>query len=284
MTIIASERDNRTGDATNRTLTYYVRSSDGTDIVTDSAAISAALAQAVVDHGGASTHEGMPIRNVGVSEIRDGHIDVAIEYGLSDSSPAPAPSEGTAQYEFETRLASQQVKQSLATISSYDDTSQKPVGASPGSIDFGGAINVDNELRVNGTNIQVPVSRFRYRYRLNNGSVTEAYRLLIESLVGHVNSTTFKGRAPGTVRFEGVSGGKRNNTSEELTFEFAFRANVSNLTIGNITGINADGWDYIWALPGKKADTTRGGFSYSPLYVYVERLYPRSDLNQLGIP
>ena len=59
---------------------------------------------------------------------------------------------------------------------------------------------------------------------------------------------------------------------------------MTGLTIGGgITGINKDGWDYLWVRYNDEEDAAAKKLVRRPEAVYVERVYLRADLNLLGI-
>ena len=59
--------------------------------------------------------------------------------------------------------------------------------------------------------------------------------------------------------------------------------NVSNGTIGGFTGINKDGWDYLWFLFEDKEDPNAEKVVRRPRAAYVEQIYRRGTFSGLGI-
>lgn len=278
MALVTKERPRLSGGLQRHVKTYFVKDDAGGNVSQDQA-VTAALAAAPTSFGSWS------VVDYSYDEIATDRFDVEVIYGPSSTSNTPPePDEGEIQYSFETSLETVTIRQSLGRIASHFDSSLQP-GINQAAVDalFPGAVNVDSEDRVEGTTIQVPVPRFRYRYRAPNATVTTAYQLGIEDLAGYVNGATFAGRAAGSVRFDGARGGVKTDSAWDIEFSFTRRPNVSNLTIGGITGISADGWDFIWPyfVPIRDDD---GNITPNPAYVFVDRIYPRGDFSALGLP
>jgi len=98
-----------------------------------------------------------------------------------------------------------------------------------------------------------------------------------------VNSAGFKGFAAGECLFLGAAGSKRGSGDWEITYRFAASPNVTNLTIGDITGINKKGWEYLWVRYSDSEDAVAKALVKKPVAVYIEQVYPYGDLGLLGI-
>lgn len=281
MAIQATERPLASGGSSRRAVTYYIKDPAG-GTITPEQAVEKAVQQFAADHG--STYYGMPLSDYDYEELGSDRFNVTLT--ASDQSfdvSRPEPQIGQAQYSFATTLESVHIRTSLETKASYADESQLPDGVTD-AYDFQQSINVDAEGTIQGITIQVPVTRFKYRYRIPYAYITPQYQLLVEDLAGQVNSHPFKGRPAGCVRFDGATGGIRSGEDWDVEFNFTKRPNLTDLTIGNIEGISADGWDVIWPYYIEKTAGARGFTAPSPAYVYVEQVYPRGNLNQLNIP
>jgi hypothetical protein len=180
-----------------------------------------------------------------------------------------------AQYAFDTGGGTQHITQSLANVQRR---------AAPGFVapNYFGAIGV-SEVRVEGTDIAVPVFNFTETHRIANSVVTASYKLGLFRLTGKVNDNTFKGFARGEVLFLGASGSKSGFDHWEITFRFAASPNVSNLTIGDITNINKEGWHYLWVRFADDVDNTAKALIKRPIAAYVEQVYFYGDFSNLGI-
>lgn len=278
MTVVIKERPRLAGGSDSRRVTYLVRD-DANAELTPANAVSGVLAVAP------ASVDGYPYQDYAYDEISVDKYDVELTYSTTSSSrKTPDVPEGSAQYSFETNLESVQIKRSLGRISSHFDSTLQP-GLDQSAVDalFPGAIDVDAEGKVKGTTIQVPVTRFKYRYRIPGATVDLAYQTLIEDLSGSVNDDVFKGRAAGSVRFDGARGSISSDSAWELDFLFTRRPNLSSFTVGGMTDITAEGWDFIWPyfIPFRDDD---GNLTTNPAYVFVDRIYPRADLDLLGIP
>src|SRR5690606_18604713 len=109
----------------------------------------------------------------------------------------------------------------------------------------------------------------------------------LAALTGSVNNTPFKSFAAGEVLFLGASGSTRENedgdTVWEITFSFAASPNVTGLTVGDITGIEKRGWDYLWVRYADAVDGEAHVLVKKPVAVYVEQVYPFGNFGALGI-
>jgi hypothetical protein len=215
------------------------------------------------------THGGYEREDVSVEEVRYPDIWIGTaKYNYKPLKPFPTDA---LDYSFDTSLGSKRIYRSLSTPNTYG-----------GSQPFYGQIAVDQSGQAQGIDIATPQSAFSYTWYPASGTVSEAYQRTVQGLVGHVNSTAFKGYAAGEVLFVGASGRSRNNTDWEISYSFNYNANVTGLTIGTISGIAVDGWDVMWVYYGRTTES--GRYSQKPLQVNVERVYPRSSFGALGLP
>ncbi len=179
------------------------------------------------------------------------------------------------EFTFATGGGTQNITQSLSTIASY-----APTGMT--APDFGGAIGV-SEDRVEGTSIVVPTYQFTETHRFSDTFVASGFKLVLFGLTGRFNNASFKGLAAGEALFLGATGTKRGVDAWSITFSFAGSANVTGQTVGDITGIDKLGWDYLWVRYADFAD----GFAYSlvkrPVAVMIERVYQPGDFSLLSI-
>jgi len=113
--------------------------------------------------------------------------------------------------------------------------------------------------------------------------VTPAYKATLFALTGRVNDGTFKGFAAGECLFLGATGSKRGSGDWEITYRFAASPNATNLTLGDITGINKKGFEYLWVRYEDVEDTTAKALVKRATAVYVEKVYLDGDLDLLGI-
>jgi hypothetical protein len=98
-----------------------------------------------------------------------------------------------------------------------------------------------------------------------------------------VNGSGFKGFTKGEVLFLGASGSKRGLEDWEITFRFAASPNVTGLSLGSITGIAKEGWNYLWVRFTDDEDATAKALIKRPIAAYVEQVYPYGNFSGLGI-
>ncbi len=179
------------------------------------------------------------------------------------------------QFSFDTGGGTQHITQSRANVQRQ---------AAPGFVapNFLGAIGVSND-RVDGTDITVPVFNFTETHYLDDALVDGAYKLALFHLTGKVNGNPFKGFAAGEVLFLGASGSKRGFDDWEITFRFAASPNAINLSLGAITGINKEGWHYLWIRFVDDEDVAAKSLIKRPVAAYVEQVYDYGNFSSLGI-
>jgi len=79
----------------------------------------------------------------------------------------------------------------------------------------------------------------------------------------------------------GASGSKRGDDEWEITFRFAASPNVTGLTVGDITGVDKKGWEYLWVRYSDAED--QKVLVKQPTAVYVEKVYESGSFAGLGI-
>lgn len=230
----------------------------------DVAAHTALLATAPELYGG------LPRRSSHIEPISDDAWEGSVYYGTQEPRET-----GSSSFSFDTGGGSQHVTQSLGTVAAY---------APPGKTapNFRGAIGVTQDS-VEGVDITVPVYNFSETHYLPVGAVTGAYKAALFSLTGTVNNGSFKGFAPGEVLFLGASGSQRGHDDWEIGFKFAASPNATGLTIGDITGVNKKGWEYLWVRYADMEDVSAKVLVKRPVAVYIEQVYPYGNFAGLGI-
>lgn len=183
--------------------------------------------------------------------------------------------DGDSEYTFDTGGGTTKITQSLETISSH----------APGGLtapDFEGAIGV-SEDKVDGVEITTPQFEFTETHTFSDASVSGAYKLAIFNLTGKTNNASFKGLARGECKFMGASGSKRGDEKWTITFRFAGEKNVTGQVVGDITGIDKKGWEYLWVRYADFEDTAAFALAKRPVAAYVERVYEEGDFSTLNI-
>jgi hypothetical protein len=191
--------------------------------------------------------------------------EVSVRYGKLEPKET-----GQSTYSFDTSGGTTHITQSLETVASYGDDPP----------DFQGAIGVSTDS-VEGTDITVPVFNFTETHYVPVALLTGAYKVVLFYLTGRVNHAPFKGFAPGEVLFLGASGSQRGTEDWEITFSFAASPNVTGLTVGDITGIDKKGWEYLWVRYADAEDADV--LVKQPAAAYVEQVYEYGNFALLGI-
>lgn len=198
-----------------------------------------------------------------------------VEYG-----PAKLGEPGTVEWSFEIGGGgSQHITQSLTTANKY-----AAVGAPP---DFKEAIGVrrdGNGLAVDGLDIDVTTFAWSETHHLAYNQVTPAYINTLYLLRGRVNDDVWRIFGKGEVRLVSISGSARGEWTVPLTFNFEASHNVTNLKIGDIVGIDKEGWHYLWTFYEDTEDLTANALVKNPKAVYIEQVYEYGDFSQLGLP
>lgn len=277
MAVVVEEKyKGRKRDAVSAEITYLVFGTDG-----DAGSTSDEDAyDAVAGVSGIEEYDGIPIQNINVVAelIQDTVWEVAVTYGID--GPPSAFDVGSIQYEFGFQAPVARVYYSLQTIGIYH------AGGTWAATKFGGKIRGQGEDE-EGIDLPNPSPTNSWIYNVPNGDVSLAYQQAVESVMGHVNSTAFKGRAAGTMRFVGCSGGAQRSaaggtTKWNVRFDFQFSANRTNVSIGGITIPFIGGHHLLWDVPDTVSDVDLDTTIRKPKCIVVERVFHESNLNALG--
>jgi hypothetical protein len=196
---------------------------------------------------------------------------IAASYGpRSNEQQAPADDSVSA---FETGGGTQHVKISRATVQVRSVSGE----TAPNTYN---QINVDAQ-QVGGTDIVIPVFTFEETKVFPFNSVNAAYKMNLFTATGRVNNATYKGFAAGEVLFMGASGRSRGTEEYSITGRFAASPNITGLSVGDITGINKNGWDFLWLM--FEDNTSEGKLLKKPIHAFVERLYLPHNFGLLGL-
>jgi len=129
-------------------------------------------------------------------------------------------------------------------------------------------------------NVEIPISDFSFDYE----------DLVYQVQLAPVNLTPFRGHAPGAVIFLGmqVQLSTQNPDSVSASYEFSATPNNSAadntlLTIGALTDIAKDGWDYLEVNYTPQVDTNQPLVVPTPQNVIIHRVYDRSPFEWLNI-
>lgn len=193
---------------------------------------------------------------------------VRVRYG-------PYPQVGESTFSFDTSGGTQHITQSIETVGRYALPDKTPS-------DFKGAIGVTND-GVEGVDIAMPVYNWSETHYFPDSFVTLEYRGILKKLTARTNDKDWGGMEKGEVLFLGACGSKRGLEDWAITFKFAASSNQTDLTIGDITGIEKKGWEYLWVRYVDDTDIGSASWVKTPKEVYVERVYKEGDFILLGI-
>lgn len=202
------------------------------------------------------------------------HLGGGVWEIVATYGPLKKPDQNNPTFSFDTTGGN-------VTITQSDNTTRyAPVGkVAP---DFKGAINVEGDT-VKGVSIHIPKYAFTEKHILPASTVTSAYKATLYDLTGKINDASFKGFNAGEVLFLGARGSTRSEDEWEITYSFAASKNETGLTFGDITGVNKDGWQYLWVYYVESEDSAAKQLIKKPAAVYVEDVYESGDFSLLGI-
>lgn len=195
---------------------------------------------------------------------------------------------GETVFNFNTTGGTQHISFSKGNVARY------PSGTGTGSApDLGGAINVSSN-DVGGTDITIPAFGFSATMYCSSGLVTSSFVNNLYLLTGKTNSGTWSATIDGIglsfqdgeVLYLGAQGSRRGIGDVEITHNFAFSPNATNLTVVNFTGIAKKGWEFIWVRLNQNSLGTGTNVTINalPQFVYVEKVYDQSAFSVLGLP
>lgn len=194
---------------------------------------------------------------------------------------------------FDTSGGSQHITQALenvtvltgktgsTTITTNGETKFPPDTA----VSMNGAIGVDGQS-VNGVDIVVPALSWTETYDVPHQYVTAGYIKAVAGLTGSTNKAAFRTFAAGEVLFMGCSGAQEWDDQKgmgpwTLSYKFVASPNVTAQKIGDITGINKKGHQYLWV---RYEDAVSANILIKkPAAVYVNTVYREGDFANLGI-
>ncbi len=199
-----------------------------------------------------------------------------VTYGIVDPTEG-----GDWSFRFDTGGGTQHVTQGLVVPTKYVASGTAP--------DFKGAIGVAED-RVEGVDIGVAVFAFEVTYYIDDADMMaqdiRAFYELSNKVNDAIFTVTINGKqltfAAGEVRLLGVVGGIRRTEDQwEITCRFAVNPNKTGLVVGDITGIDKLGWQYLWVRYRPVEDGVAKAMVRQPQAVYVEEVYEYGDFDEL---
>lgn len=216
-----------------------------------------------------------------VEYLGDNAWQVSINYEHSGADGGSSPSKRVRS--FDTGGGSQHVTQSVdASETHYPTSVTRPQY---------GAIGVD-DTGVQGVDIVIPQLQWTEQYDVPSTYVTSTYIKGVAALTGTTNNAAFRTFAAGEVLFLGCTGNQTWDVDSgdgpwSLTYKFAASPNQGTgktlpaFTIGSITGIEKNGWQYMWIRYEKAAENSTE--IQKPSDVYIDTVYRSGDFSTLGI-
>jgi hypothetical protein len=208
--------------------------------------------------------------------------DVEVPYGRAGGRLVPPPT-GSVVWSGTTSGGTQHITSGLAMQGVYTDPSITELPA-----DWGQVIGATKD-GIAGVDIVVPVDAFRAT-RYVAATAWPALRSNIKALTGTVNDSAWTADGEefqaGEVLFMGATWAKRppsevDPPDYEVVLEFAASPNVEGLAIGEIEGIEKEGWDYLDLTYEDRED---GGFFYKrPIIATIHQVYRRGNFAVLGL-
>ncbi|MDA7492695.1 hypothetical protein N8510_01220 [bacterium] len=169
----------------------------------------------------------------------------------------------------------------------YAYSEAKYVATGESAPDMNGAIDVQDK-KPQGVQRIIPALKLTVNAKIKTANLTTvggvvAYARLISELTGTVNNATMLGQfAAGELLFTGASG---DIIAEDPSLQFTFLSskNATGLTVGDITGIDKNGHDYLWFSFKKDKDSATGLPQTKPRAAYVNRIYQEANHGLLYI-
>jgi hypothetical protein len=223
-----------------------------------------------------------------VSYLGDNAWQLTINYSKDGAEDGNAPLKRARSFDTTggTQHITQAAQGSIVGVSGNAVTTASPERRFPPSATaMSGAIGVDSN-GVNGVDIVSPQLQWQEQYDVPNAYITSTYIRGLAGITGTVNNASFRGFAAGEVLFLGCSGNQEWDDQKgrgpwSLTYRFAASQNVTNKTIGDISGIDKKGHEYLWVR--YEDSVLANDLIKTPKAVYVDKVYMDGDFSSLGI-
>lgn len=237
-----------------------------------------ATAEATWDIGGGTTLVLLP-ESCEAFEIGEEWFGVA-HYGTEDDQQSTGG--GETSFSFDTTGATEHIVASKATVGAF-----AAAGEAANVADNGNLIGVGDGENVEGVDIPVPKLGFTVTKSFPISQATGAYIKTLATVGVNADAATIttddgvtiEGEAGELLYFGAVGGAK--NGKLEVQFLLGFSPNIANRTIGDIAGITAKGWEYIWAR--RRHVVVNNRLTVKPIAAYVEQVFDPIDFAALGI-
>lgn len=213
-------------------------------------------------------YRGLKFVDFDLEHIGGGTWDLIANYAYQASDTEP-------QFSFDTTGGTSHITQAKEDIGRYTIAGRT-------APNFNGAIGVTKDS-VDGCDIVTPTYRFNETCFFDAAVVDAAFKATVFYLTGRVNDASFKGLARGECLFEGARGIQRGNGQWEVNFNYAGSPNLTGLSVGSVSGIDKEGWHYLWVRYADYVDPSFNGMVKRPVAVIVNRVYEYGDMSLLGV-
>lgn len=242
--------------------------------------------------------EQLAVDSYSVAYLGDKAWQVTLTYQKAGADSDERPDPFKRSRSFDTTGGTQHITQGLVSTDFPDGersyvapSGSLAVGFTPTAAKQYGAIAVDDD-RVAGVDIVVPALQWTETYDVPHGYVTAAYIKSVAAVTGTTNNAAFRTFAKGEVLFIGCTGQQewdsdRGDGPWSLSYRFVASPNAGSgatapaITVGDITGIEKKGHEYMWVRYESAVDSST--VIKKPKAVYINRVYREGDFSGLGI-
>lgn len=274
MSITVEEKFGRRLSASSAELVYFIK---GTEDAGDARDEMLSVAP--------STHEGL-VRNSAASEVDEipgypgGGYTGRVQYVGVDPPGGGGGVRldvGQTEFRFTTVGGTTNRKHALDRVAGYSIYGGDVTGMFPG------LVAVDDNGVPQGVDIPVGSFDFEITKIYTMAQMNNAKIIAIQAASGKVNSdqVTISSTYPnisltleaGELLFRGANGGPRGTEEYQVTFSFSAESNLIGQSVGDIDGIDKDGWDALWTK--QITYETDSSMSVKPTHVFIERVIER---------
>lgn len=224
------------GDNGTFSIPYWVKYVPGTDDVADiTAAVQAVVPLLVGDY---------TLRNIDFDPIAPDQIDATARYELAsgsvtDPEEPPDPEVTPPEFSLEISLGTARITNSREVMG-FGQASGETIPSN------GTLLGVQADGSIEGIEIPQVQSSFSELWYWPTNLLTNSYRMTLEALAGTVNfGGTFRSRAAGSVMFAGATLTTVAGGVTPVRYHFQYSPPLVSFSVGDLTGINKAGWDYI---------------------------------------
>lgn len=213
------------------------------------------------------------------AEAQDCYHCVA-NYGLPLLPEPKAPLEvGQSSFHFEVATQQQRVFTPIAPQTIHPRSGL----SAPADVDKWLIGQQGDGSQPEGVEVPEPIASFSETHVFDLATVTASMQRTLLRVVGKINNASFRGWQTGEVMCTGVSGSQRTGEDWEISYRFSVREHQTGLTIAGISGIDKDGWQYLWPRYSVKKDGSEPILSNTIDYIVVADVHYSADFAALGI-